>query len=130
MDQQHMDLLDFGTIRDGKLHIVQEMVVGKQVTLAHIIAHPDAVIYQKLGLIPNDIHEAAIGILSMLPSEISVIAGDVALKSSRIEAGFVDRFTGTLIFTGRAANVELAVNSILAFLKNHLGFTICKITRT
>ena len=32
-----------------KLRIVQETVPGKQITLAHIIANPDPVIYQKLG---------------------------------------------------------------------------------
>ena len=33
-----MDLSDFGRIDSGKLRLVQEMVPGKQVTLAHIIA--------------------------------------------------------------------------------------------
>ena len=70
-----MDLMDFGTVQEGKMRLVQEMVPGKQVTLAHIIASPDEIIYQKLGLNPN-------------------------------------------------------VSSILTYLKNHLGFTICEITRT
>ena len=30
--------------------IVQELVPGKQITLAHIIANPDDILYQKLGL--------------------------------------------------------------------------------
>ena len=68
-----MDLMDFGTVQEGKMRLVQEMVPGKQVTLAHIIASPDEIIYQKLGLNPNvDYQQAAIGILSMTPSEISV----------------------------------------------------------
>ena len=63
------------------MRLVQEMVPGKQVTLAHIIASADEIIYQKLGLNPNvDYQQAAIGILSMTPSEISVIAGDIATK--------------------------------------------------
>ena len=33
-----MDLMDFGTVQEGKMRLVQEMVPGKQVTLAHIIA--------------------------------------------------------------------------------------------
>ena len=37
---------------DGKTRIVQELVPGKQVTLAHIIAGPDQIIYKKLGLDP------------------------------------------------------------------------------
>lgn len=126
-----MDLMDFGTVKEGKMRIVQEMVPGKQVTLAHIIASPDKIVYQKLGLDPSvDYQQAAIGILSMTPSEISVIAGDIALKTSKIDMGFIDRFSGTLIFTGRISNVQSAVASILTYLKNHLGFTVCEITRT
>ena len=33
-----------------KMRIVQELVPGKQVTLAHIIANPDKVIFEKMGL--------------------------------------------------------------------------------
>ena len=35
-----------------KLRIVQELVPGKQITLAHIIANPDEILYKKLGLDP------------------------------------------------------------------------------
>ncbi len=126
-----MNLLDIGASAEGKLRIIQETVPGKQVTLAHIIASPGEIIYQKLGLNPElDYNQSAIGILSMCPSEISVIAGDIALKTSSIEIGFIDRFSGTLIFTGRISNVQSAVSNILVYLKNRLGFTVCEITRT
>ena len=126
-----MNLLDIGASAEGKLRIIQETVPGKQVTLAHIIASPGEIIYQKLGLNPElDYQQSAIGILSMCPSEISVIAGDIALKTAPIEIGFIDRFSGTLIFTGRISNVQSAVSTILAYLKNRLGFTVCEITRT
>ena len=116
---------------EGKLRIIQETVPGKQVTLAHIIASPDAIVYQKLGLNPSvDYSKAAIGILSMTPPDIAVIAGDIALKSSPIDVGFIDRFSGTLIFTGRISDVKSSVNSILNYLKTTLGFTICDITST
>ena len=96
-----------------------------------IIASPDEIIYQKLGLNPQlDYQQSAIGILSMCPSEVSVIAGDIALKTAPVEIGFIDRFSGTLIFTGRISNVQSAVSSILVYLKNRLGFTVCEITRT
>ena len=36
-----------------KMRIVQELVPGKQVTLAHIIANPDPLLYKKLGLDPK-----------------------------------------------------------------------------
>ena len=126
-----MNLLDIGASAEGKLRIIQETVPGKQVTLAHIIASPGEIIYQKLGLNPEiDYQQSAIGILSMCPSEVSVIAGDIALKTSSIEIGFIDRFSGTLIFTGRISNVQSAVSNILAYMKNRLGFTVCEITRT
>lgn len=115
----------------GKLRIIQESVPGKEVTLAHIIASPDEIIYQKLGLDPNvDYHQAAIAILAICPCETTVIAGDIAMKTSHIEMGFLDRFSGTLIFSGRIGNVESSVKAILAYLKAKLGFTVCEITRT
>ena len=126
-----MNLLDIGSSAEGKLRIIQESVPGKQVTLAHIIASPGEIIYRKLGLNPElDYEQSAIGILSMCPSEISVIAGDIAMKTAPIEIVFIDRFSGTLIFTGRISNVQSAVNNILTYLKNRLGFTVCEITRT
>ncbi len=127
-----MDLLELGTVEEGnKLRLVQEMVPGKQVTLAHVISSPDPIIYKKLGLSPNvDYQQAAIGILSMCPSEITVIAGDIAMKSSKVEMGFIDRFSGTLIFTGRIGNVQSAMAAILNYLHSRLGFTVCEVTRT
>ena len=116
---------------EGKMRIVQELVPGKQVTLAHIIASPDEIVYKKLGLNPAlDYSKAAIGILSMSPAEISVIAGDMAVKTANIDVGFIDRFSGTLIFTGRVSEVEEAVRVICEYLARELGFTICKVTRT
>ena len=123
--------LEFPENSKGKLRIIQELVPGKQVTLAHIIAGPDEIIYQKLGLNPKvDYRQSAIGILSMSPSEISVIAGDLAIKTSNVELGFIDRFSGTLIFTGRVSDVQAAIHSILDYLREKLGFTICELTQT
>lgn len=115
----------------GKLRIIQESVPGKEITLAHIIASPDEIIYRKLGLDPNiDYHQAAIAVMAICPCETTVIAGDIALKTAKIEMGFLDRFSGTLIFTGRIGNVESAVKGILNYLQSKLGFTVCEITRT
>ena len=125
--------MDFVNRMSGeeKLRIVQELVPGKQVTLAHVIASPDPIVYKKLGLDPSiDYGKAAIGILSMSPAEISVIAGDLAVKKANIDLGFIDRFSGTLIFTGRVAEVETAIYAITDYLKETLGFTICEVTRT
>ena len=76
---------------EGKTRIIQELVPGKQITLAHIIANPDIEIYEKLGLDPADDHVGAIGIVTMTPSETAIIAADIATKSSGVELGFVAR---------------------------------------
>ena len=111
--------------------IVQENVPGKQITLAHIIANPDAVIYKKLGLDPAvDYSRSAIGILTMSPSETAIIAGDLAIKTSGVELGFVDRFSGSLIVTGTVSEVEAASAAILSYVEDKLGYTVCEITRT
>lgn len=61
---------------EEKMRIIQESVPGKQVTLAHLIANPDKVVYKKLGLNPHiDYHKSSIGILTMTPSETAIIAG-------------------------------------------------------
>ncbi|MDY3251311.1 MAG: BMC domain-containing protein [Candidatus Choladocola sp.] len=126
-----MDFMDQIGNTEGKMRIVQELVPGKQVTLAHVIASPDPIIYKKLGLDPQlDYKRAAIGILSMSPAEISVIAGDIALKNANIDMGFIDRFSGTLIYTGKVAEVESAMKAIMEYLRDKLGFTLCEITRT
>ena len=58
-----MDLKDIAE-SNGKLRIVQELVPGKQITLAHVIANPDPIMYRKLGLNPAlDYSKNAIGIV-------------------------------------------------------------------
>lgn len=114
-----------------KQRIVQELVPGKQISLAHIIANPDRIMYEKLGLDPSiDYAKSAIGILTVSPSETAIIMGDIAVKSSGIDLGFVDRFSGSLIITGTVSEVEASVNAILDYVGNTLGFAICPITRT
>ncbi|MBE7065210.1 MAG: BMC domain-containing protein [Ruminococcaceae bacterium] len=126
-----MDLQGLITQGDNKLRIVQELVPGKQVTLAHIIANPDNVLYRKLGLNPDiDYSKSAIGIITMSPSETAIIAGDIAIKSSGVELGFVDRFSGTLIVTGTVSEVEAAVHAVVDYVRDVLLFTVCEITRT
>lgn len=114
-----------------KMRIVQELVPGRQITLAHVIANPDEVLYQKLGLdVSAETAAGAIGILTISPSETVIIAGDIAIKSSGANIGFVDRFSGTLIITGTVSNVITAVNAILDYAKDTLGFEVCQITKT
>lgn len=113
-----------------KTRIVQELVPGKQITIAHIIANPDNVLYYKLGLDPAEAHEGAIGILTMSPSETAIIAGDIALKASGVNLGFVDRFSGTVIVTGSVSGVEVALKAVTEYAANKLGFDVCELTRT
>lgn len=114
-----------------KMRIIQEIVPGKQITLAHIIANPDEILYQKLGLDPAvDYSKSAIGIVTMSPSETAIIAGDIAIKTSSVELGFVDRFSGTLIVTGTVSEVETSLHALVEYAREKLGFTVCDITRT
>lgn len=116
---------------ENKMRIIQELVPGKQITLAHIIANPDRILYKKLGLDPAvDYSKSAIGIVTMSPSETAIIAGDIATKAANIELGFVDRFSGTLIITGTVSEVESSMTALTDYVKETLGFTVCPITRT
>ena len=111
-----------------KQRVIQEYVPGKQVTLAHIIANPDSELYRKLGLSAEA--KDAIGIMTITPSEASIIAADLAIKAAGIQIGFVDRFRGSLVFSGVIASVESAINEGLEGLRLILGFSAPPITRT
>ncbi|AFM40576.1 ethanolamine utilization protein [Desulfosporosinus acidiphilus SJ4] len=106
--------------------IIQEYVPGKQVTLAHIIASPVQDLYERLGIE----EKGAIGISTLTPSETAIIAADIATKTSDVDIGFLDRFTGSLVISGDVASVEEAMIAINDTLEKLLGFTPAKITRT
>lgn len=115
---------------EGKLRIIQELVPGKQITLAHVIGGPRPIVYKKLGLNPEvDYGNSAIGIINMTPPESAVIASDIAIKEGDVYLGFVDRFSGTLIITGRLSEVETAVTEIVTYFRDDLGYAVCDITR-
>lgn len=116
---------------EDKQRIIQELVPGRQITLAHIIASPDPVLYKKLGLNPEiDYNQSAIGILTVSPAETAVIAADIATKSSNVDLSFVDRFSGTLIITGMVADVEMSFKSACSYIHDTLGYSVCGITKT
>lgn len=111
---------------EPKQRVVQEYVPGKQVTLAHVIANPDPILYTKLGL-----NEAgAIGILTLTPTETSIIAADIATKAADVGLGYLDRFTGSLVITGEVAAVEMAMEAINSYLGNKLHYTPAMLTRS
>ncbi len=122
---------DFYIGGEPKTRIIQELVPGKQITLAHVIANPDKILYTKLGLDPSvDYAKSAIGILTVSPSETAIIAADIALKSSGAELGFVDRFSGTVIVTGTVSEVEASLEAITDYARGKLGFSVCPLTKT
>jgi ethanolamine utilization protein EutS len=114
-----------------KQRIIQELVPGKQITLAHIIANPDEILYKKLGLDPAvEYSRSAIGILTLSPAETAIIAGDISIKASGVQLGFVDRFSGTVIVTGTYSEVEASLKAVTDYAAETLGITVCKITKT
>ncbi len=116
---------------DNMTRIIQESVPGRQVTLAHIIASPDETLYEKLGLDPRiDYEKAAIGVTTVVPSETAIIMADIALKSSGITLGFVDRFSGSLIITGTVSEVESAMEAMEEYVQDKLNYSVCPITKT
>lgn len=106
--------------------IIQEYVPGKQVTIAHIIANPDRDLCRKVGLEETE----AIGIMTVTPGESAIIAGDLALKAADVRIGFLDRFSGTLVLSGRLASVEMALTAANRGLQATLGFYPAPLTRT
>lgn len=118
-----------GELRD-QIRIVQETVAGKEITFAHIMGGPDPIIYKKLGLNPQiDYGSSAIGIMNMTPPESAVIASDIAVKSGDVYLGFADRFTGTLIITGEISDVQAAMEEVVSYFSNEMGYVVCKITK-
>ena len=111
-----------------KQRIIQEFVPGKQVTLAHVIANPEADLYKKLGVVGE--RHGALGIMMITPSEGAIIGADVASKAANVDVVFVDRFNGSLIINGDVADVEAAIRDVLDVLSNKLQFTPAMITKT
>ena len=125
-----MEIKNWNGSQGDLMRIIQESVPGKQITMAHIIASPDEIIYKKLGLDPRvDYHRAAIGVLTLTPGETAIITADLAIKASAIQIGFIDRFSGTLIITGTISDVNIAFERILEYTSSELDFTVCRITK-
>ncbi|MDR3164334.1 MAG: BMC domain-containing protein [Synergistaceae bacterium] len=115
--------------QENKQRVIQEYVPGKQITLAHLIASPVPELSKKLGLV-NDGGAKALGILTITPSEASIIAADIATKSACVRIAFVDRFSGALMIEGDVADVEAALKSVLDLLAGKMRFAPAVITRS
>ena len=69
-----------------------------------MIANPVENLNKKLGIAAEN--QGVIGILTITPSEVAIIAGDVASKAAQISLAFVDRFSGSVVITEDVESVE------------------------
>ena len=116
---------------EEKQRIIQELVPGKQITLAHIIANPEPALYEKLGLEADfSADRSAIGVMTVSPAETAIIMADIAMKSAGVRLGFVDRVSGSLIITGSVSAVEASVQAVVTYCENVLGYETVGMTRT
>ena len=126
---------DFENLKGKKLRMVRVRVPGKEVCLAHVISRSDTCVYQNLGL-HIGVHERedhtgeSIGLIRFTPWESVVAAADVALKSADVQIGFMDRFGGTLILLGSLIDVQTAVEEVVRYFGEELGFGVCEIHRS
>lgn len=123
---------DYEQLIGKKLRMTRVRVPGKEVCLAHIITPSDPRIYQNLAL-HIGVHEGedhtgeSLGLIRFTPWEAVVVAADMAIKSANVQLCFMDRFCGSLIVSGKLADVEASVESVLKFFQDELDFTVCKI---
>ena len=122
-------------LKTRRLRMTRVRVPGKEVCLAHVLTPQDPAIYQNLGL-HIGVHEGedhtgeSLGLVRVTPWESVVIAADVAAKSANVQIGFMDRFCGSLIITGALADVEIAVNEVMRFMVEVMGFRPCEIHKS
>lgn len=120
-------------LKGEELRLVRVKVVGREVSLAQLIGVSDRQIYRNLGLhigthLGEDHTGESIGILHITPWEATVAAADIAMKSGSVELGFLDRFSGAVILLGDRAEVKSALEHVLAFFREELGFPVCQLT--
>ena len=126
---------DYEHLKGKRLRMTRVRVPGKEVCLAHVISPSQACIYQNLGL-HIGVHEGedhtgeAVGMIRFTPWEAVVAAADVAVKSANVQIGFMDRFCGSLIITGRLTDVQTAVEEVVRYFNEVLGFRTCKIHKS
>lgn len=126
---------DYERLKNKKLRITRLRIPGKEVCLAHVIGVSQSCVYQNLGL-HIGVHEGedhrgeSIGLIRFTPWEAVVVAADVAMKSAAVEIGFMDRFCGSLILTGRLSEVQTAVEEVVRFFREELHFHTCEIHRS
>ena len=123
---------DYENLKGKRLRMTRVRIPGKEVCLAHVITPSDDCIYHNLGL-HIGVHEGedhtgeSIGMIRFTPWEAVVVAADVAVKSADVQIGFMDRFCGSLIITGGLSQVQTAVEEVVKFFDEVLGFRTCEV---
>ena len=126
---------DYEHLKGKRLRMTRVRVPGKEVCLAHILSPSEACIYQNLGL-HIGVHEGedhtgeSIGLIRFTPWEAVVVAADAAVKSADVQISFMDRFCGSLIITGGLYEVQTAVEEVVRFFGEELGFKTCRIHKS
>ena len=52
------------------------------------------------------------------------------MKSADVQIGFMDRFCGSLILTGGLSQVQTAVEEVVKFFDQELGFKTCPVYKS
>lgn len=123
---------DYEHLKGKRLRMTRVRVPGKEVCLAHVLSPSETCIYQNLAL-HIGVHEGedhtgeSIGLIRFTPWEVVVAAADIAVKSADVQVGFMDRFCGSLILTGGLSQVRTAVEEVVRFFGEELGFRTCEV---
>lgn len=123
---------DYEHLKGKRLRMTRVRVPGKEVCLAHVLSPSETCIYQNLAL-HIGVHEGedhtgeSIGLIRFTPWEAVVAAADIAVKSADVQVGFMDRFCGSLILTGGLSQVLTAVEEVVRFFGEELGFRTCEV---
>ncbi len=126
---------DYENLKGKKLRMTRVRVPGKEVCLAHVISPSDKSVYQNLAL-HIGVHEGedhtgeSIGLIRFTPWESVVVAADIAVKSANVQICFMDRFCGSLIVSGRLSDVQTAVEAVVRFFDEELGFAVCEVHKS
>ena len=126
---------DYEQLKGKRLRMTRVRVPGTEVCMAQVIATADESIYRNLAL-HIGVHEGenhtgeSIGLIRFTPWEAVVAAADIAVKSADVEIGFMDRFCGTLILLGDLMSVQTAVEEVVRFFGEELGFRTCEVHRS
>lgn len=116
-----------------KIRIVQELVPGREITLAHMIAGPDDSLYKKISgknCESEGSGPGAIGIMTVSPAETAIIMADIAIKASGVGIRDLSHANGSLIMEGSVSAVEEALEAVVFYVRDVLGYSVCEITKT